>query len=100
MTLDGDDYRQRPLEARREALSKLLAGVDDIRHIGRGRACYPECRRSQSPAASIAEATIKNETTRNAITQYMKFPVGAEERGPRYGGLGKTRSLSKNWLLR
>jgi bifunctional non-homologous end joining protein LigD len=29
--LEGDDLRQRPLEERREALSQLVAGGDDIR---------------------------------------------------------------------
>jgi bifunctional non-homologous end joining protein LigD len=29
--LEGDDLRQRPLEERREALSQLVAGADDIR---------------------------------------------------------------------
>jgi bifunctional non-homologous end joining protein LigD len=31
LSLDGDDLRQRPLEERRQALSRLVAGVDDIR---------------------------------------------------------------------
>ena len=31
LRLDGDDLRQRPLEERREALLKLVAGVDGIR---------------------------------------------------------------------
>ena len=30
LSLDGDDLRQRPLEERREALSRLVAGGDDI----------------------------------------------------------------------
>ena len=30
LSLDGDDLRQRPLEARREALARLVAGVDAI----------------------------------------------------------------------
>ena len=31
LRLDGDDLRQRPLEERREALLRLVAGVDGIR---------------------------------------------------------------------
>ena len=31
LALEGDDLRQRPLEERRDALSHLVAGVDDIR---------------------------------------------------------------------
>jgi bifunctional non-homologous end joining protein LigD len=31
LSLEGDDLRQHPLEERREALSQLVAGVDDIR---------------------------------------------------------------------
>ena len=31
LSLDGDDLRQRPLEERRDALSRLVAGVDGVR---------------------------------------------------------------------
>ena len=31
LSLEGDDLRQRPLEERRDALSRLVAGVDDVR---------------------------------------------------------------------
>jgi len=31
LRLDGDDLRQRPLEKRRGALMRLVAGVDGIR---------------------------------------------------------------------
>ena len=41
LSLEGDDLRQRPLEERREALSQLVAGVDNIQFSaaagGRGR---------------------------------------------------------------
>jgi bifunctional non-homologous end joining protein LigD len=30
LSLDGDDLRQRPLEERRDALSRLVAGVDGV----------------------------------------------------------------------
>ena len=37
LSLEGDDLRQRPLEERREALSRLVAGVDGIRFSAASR---------------------------------------------------------------
>jgi bifunctional non-homologous end joining protein LigD len=71
--LDGDDLRQRPLEERREALPRLVAGVDAIRF---------------SEAVAAEGATVLAHACKLGFEGIMSKRVGSRYRsGP-----------SRNWL--
>ena len=62
LSLEGDDFRQRPLEERREALSRLITGVDDVRFseafTAEGATVF--CPRQQAgPRGNRVEARLK-----------------------------------------